>query len=416
MRNWTKRVCAQLLVLLCLAALLPARASAAGLIDTTRDVRLTIEYRHDGEAVPSVPFDLYYAASVDADANFTLAGDFADYPVSLENLTAAEWTALAETLAAYADRDGLTPLDSGKTDTQGMLTFPNRQERLVPGLYLVVGRRLMTERYTYTTEPFLIALPNLENDTWLYDVTASPKHTRTENPPVPPDDKDDWRVIKIWQDDVEELRPDEVVIELLKDGTVYDTVRLNAKNNWRHTWKSLPKYHADGSAIEWRVTEQPLKRYTVRISRDGNTFLVVNTCNPQSPDEDSTTHTVIKRWDDAGYEQKRPDTITVTLLKDGTVYDTRTISRTDSWQYTWSGLPRYNPDGTEIVWTIQENAVPGYISSIRETGDTFILTNTPEGQKLPQTGLLWWPVPVLAAAGLLLLILGTLLKRKNDHD
>jgi putative collagen-binding protein len=203
---------------------------------------------------------------------------------------------------------------------------------------------------------------------------------------------------------------------LVTTAQYYDTVRLNAKNNWRHTWKSLPKYHADGSAIEWRVTEQPLKRYTVRISRDGNTFLVVNTYNPQSPDEDSTTRTVIKRWDDAGYEQKRPDTITVTLLKDGTVYDTRTISRTDSWQYTWSGLPRYNPDGTEIVWTIQENAVPGYISSIRETGDTFILTNTPEHQKLPQTGLLWWPVPVLAAAGLLLLILGTLLKRKNDHD
>ena len=416
MRNWTKRVCAHLLALLCLAALLPARASAAGVIDTDRDVRLTIEYRHDGEPVPSVPFDLYYAASVDADANFTLAGDFADYPVSLEKLTAAERKALAETLAAYVDRDGLTPLDSRKTDTQGMLTFPNRQERLVPGLYLVVGRRLVTDRYTYTTEPFLIALPNLENDTWLYDVTASPKHTRTENPPVPPDDKDDWRVIKIWQDDVEELRPDEVVVELLKDGTVYDTVLLNAKINSRHTWKSLQKYHADGSAIEWRVTELRLKRETLRISRVGNTFLVVNTYKPQSPAEDSITRTVIKRWDDTGYEQKRPDTITVTLLKDGTVYDTRTISCTDSWQYTWSGLPRYSPDGTEIVWAIQENAVPGYISSIRETGDTFILTNTPEHQKLPQTGLLWWPVPVLAAAGLLLLILGTLLKRKNDHD
>ena len=122
---------------------------------------------------------------------------------------------------------------------------------------------------------------------------------------------------------------------------------------------------------------------------------------------------MIKRWDDAGYEQKRPDTITVTLLKDGTVCDTRTISRTDSWQYTWSGLPRYNPDGTEIVWTIQENAVPGYISSIRETGDTFILTNTPEHQKLPQTGLLWWPVPVLAAAGLLLLLAALLLTAYN---
>lgn len=416
MRNWTKRVCAQLLALLCLAALLPARASAAGVIDTSRDVSLTIEYRHDGEPVPSVPFDLYYVAEVDAYANFTLAGDFADYPVSLENLTAAEWTALAETLAAYADRDGLTPLDSGKTDEQGILIFPNQQERLAPGLYLVVGRRLVTERYTYTTEPFLISLPNLENDTWRYDVTASPKHTRTENPPVPPNDKDDWRVIKIWKDDVEELRPDEVVIELLKDGVIYDTVRLNEKNNWRYTWEGLPKYHDDGSAIEWRVTEQIPKHYTVRISRDGNTFLVVNTYAPQSPDEDAVTRTVVKRWDDTGYEQKRPDTITVTLLKDGTVYDTRTINRTDSWQYTWNDLPRYNPDGTEIVWTLQESTVPGYTSSIRETGDTFILTNTPERQKLPQTGLLWWPVPVLAASGLLFLILGMLLKRKNDHD
>lgn len=75
---------------------------------------------------------------------------------------------------------------------------------------------------------------------------------------------------------------------------------------------------------------------------------------------------MIKRWDDAGYEQKRPDTITVTLLKDGTVYDTRTISRTDSWQYTWSGLPRYSPDGTEIVWTIQENA--GFPATFQASG------------------------------------------------
>lgn len=84
-------------------------------------MRLTIEYRHDGEPVPSVPFDLYYAASVDADANFTLAGDFADYPVSLEKLTAAERKALAETLAAYVDRDGLTPLDSRKRTRRGCL-------------------------------------------------------------------------------------------------------------------------------------------------------------------------------------------------------------------------------------------------------------------------------------------------------
>ena len=145
---------------------------------------------------------------------------------------------------------------------------------------------------------------------------------------------------------------------------------------------------------------------------------------------------MIKRWDNAGYEQKRPDTITVTLLKDGTVYDGQDISfvvgktvathQQNKVAHEERGdeggdaamLHRKSHDGSSSVAQSQalHNAAPGYISSIRETGDTFILTNTPEHQKLPQTGLLWWPVPVLAAAGLLLLILGTLLKRKNDHD
>lgn len=416
MRNWMKRVCAVLLAFLCLAALLPARASAAGAIDTGREVRLAIEYRHDGQPVAAVPFDLYYVASVDSYAGFTLAGAFADYPVTLDGLSAAEWTALAETLAAYAERDGLAPLDSGETDAQGSLTFPNRQERLLPGLYLVVGRRLVTDGSVYTTEPFLISLPNLEDGAWRYEVTTSPKHTRTEVPPSPPEDTVDRRVIKLWQGDAAELRPDAVVIELLRDGTVFGTVTLNEANHWRYTWEGLPKYNADGSAIEWRVTEQVPKGYTVRITRDGGTFLVVNTYDQRDTDGDTVTRTVVKRWDDAGYEQKRPETITVTLLKGGAVYDTRTIRGADGWQYTWGALPRYNADGTEIVWTVREDAVPGYAVSIREAGGAFILTNTPEQQKLPQTGLLWWPVPVLAAAGLVLLILGALLKRKNGHE
>ena len=189
---------------------------------------------------------------------------------------------------------------------------------------------------------------------------------------------------------------------------------LNEANRWRYTWEGLPAYNADGSAIEWRVTEQVPAGYTVRITRDGSTFLVVNTY--RDADGDTVARTVVKRWDDAGYEQKRPETITVTLLKDGAVYDTRTIRGADGWQYTWDELPRYNADGTEIVWTVQEDAVPGYTASVEEAGGAFILTNTPERQRLPQTGLLWWPVPVLAAAGLALLIVGALLKRKNGHD
>ena len=146
------------------------------------------------------------------------------------------------------------------------------------------------------------------------------------------------------------------------------------------------------------------------------TFLVTNTYRPENPDGDTVTRTVLKRWNDAGYEQKRPDSITVTLLKDGAVYDTKTLTRTDGWQRTWSDLPRYNPDGSEIVWTVTERPVPGYTASVQQSGSTLILTNTLDRQKLPQTGLLWWPVPVLTAAGLLFLVFGALSKRKNGHE
>ena len=71
----------------------------------------------------------------------------------------------------------------------------------------------------------------------------------------------------------------------------------------------------------------------------------------------------------------------------------------------------------------------GYTVSITQEAGTFLVTNTPKqppetppvtppvnppGQKtLPQTGALWWPVPILAAAGLLLIAAGAGKKRKT---
>ena len=57
------------------------------------------------------------------------------------------------------------------------------------------------------------------------------------------------RVLKIWKDDIPQSRPKEIVIQLLKDGVIYDTVTLNAVNNWRYTWEKLPAYNKDGSKI-----------------------------------------------------------------------------------------------------------------------------------------------------------------------
>ena len=401
-----------ILFLLCMA-LLPVQALAAGAIDTDADVRLTISYAHDQTPISGAQFDLYYVASVDEGARFTLAGDFSAYPVRVDSLSAEAWKMLAETLSAYADRDALKPLDSGLTDGQGALSFPSSQSALKPGLYLVVGRALMQDGYTYRTEPFLVALPSLNADTdaWDYTVTAEPKHTREENPPTPPADSTvERRVLKIWKQDAESLRPQEVAIQLLKDGAIYDTVTLSAENSWRYVWEKLPEYNEDGSKIVWSVAEDAVADgYKVLVSQEGVTFTVSNTYAPGN-----TTRAVSKIWNDTGNESKRPQSIQVTLLKNGVDYDTQTLNEENGWKYTWNTLPQYNENDQEITWTLREASVSGYSSSVRQEGNVFLLTNTPNKPKLPQTGLLWWPVPLLTAAGLAFLIVGAQCRKKKS--
>lgn len=80
--------------------------------------------------------------------------------------------------------------------------------------------------------------------------------------------------------------------------------------------------------------------------------------------------TVNKVWDDDNY-YGRPDSVTVTLLKDGKKYDTVKLSDANSWIYTWEDL-----DGT-CEWTVEESGVSKeYVSTIKQVGTVFTITNT----------------------------------------
>lgn len=113
---------------------------------------------------------------------FTLAGKFADCPVSLENLDTEGWKTAAQTLAVYAEKgkaEGtITPDQIGMTDENGDLKWEN----LGTGLYLVLGSKTEDETYTYEPTPLLTALPNWENDTWNHNVTLNPKFDKTKKP------------------------------------------------------------------------------------------------------------------------------------------------------------------------------------------------------------------------------------------
>lgn len=89
------------------------------------------------------------------------------------------------------------------------------------------------------------------------------------------------RVLKVWNDNGDAAsRPKEIVVQLLRDGEVYETVTLNESNNWRWAWVDL------SGQYRWWVTEQVPDGYTVEISQEGITFVVTNTPEiPDTPDE-----------------------------------------------------------------------------------------------------------------------------------
>ena len=123
---------------------------------------------------------------------------------------------------------------------------------------------------------------------------------------------------------------------------------------------------------------------------------------------------VHKLWVDHGFERFRPAYISVSLLKGvgKTVYDTVVLSAENNWSCSWDDLPG------GYQWSVREEMHGSpYISHTERVPGGFKIINTfmpPLGKTLPQTGLLWWPVPVLTGLGVLLFVIGWKKLRKSE--
>lgn len=229
----------------CVPAPVPqSAADRAGLLpipDLGRECTLTLQHKF-----PGTTFDLYRIASVTREAAFTLVPDLSGCNVRLSGLDQAGWRAAALALAGYVEREALAPLRTGQTGEDGTLAF----EALPTGLYLVVGRHETREGMSYHFTPFLICLPNWlapgddpegEKD-WTYEVTAAAKYEEREP------EQEMRRVLKIWNDGGQvQDRPPYIVVDLLRDQELYDTVVLSADSGWRHVWEELD------TSYDWRV-------------------------------------------------------------------------------------------------------------------------------------------------------------------
>ena len=161
--------------------------------------------------------------------------------------------------------------------------------------------------------------------------------------------------------------PDDVAALLPSDGNEYESGQEVRAISPAETTLTV------GSWI-WTFAGYDQSKKTVGDS--DITFTGTWTCRKNIDPNEKVTLKIVKKWVDSGNAAKaRPSSISVTLYKNGTKYETFTCKAptktADTWTYTLPALPKYE-DEKEISWTVDEAAVQGYSKSI----DGMVITNT----------------------------------------
>ena len=129
-----------------------------------------------------------------------------------------------------------------------------------------------------------------------------------------------------------------------------------------------------------------------------------------SPKTDVTrlTNITIKKVWNTDASTTAADSVTVQLLRGGVVVETAMLNAKNNWQVTYTDMPE--SDAYSIV---EVNVPKGFTATYSKSGYVFTVTNT---STLAQTGQLVWPIPVLAMAGLFLIVVGSIVLRKTRKE
>ena len=127
--------------------------------------------------------------------------------------------------------------------------------------------------------------------------------------------------------------------------------------------------------------------------------------NPEKTEVAKLTSITIKKVWNTDETSKVPDSVTVQLLRNGSVVKTATLNAHNQWQVTFPDMPESDD------YSVREINIPqGFTVTYAQNGYSYTVTNT---AALIQTGQLTWPIPAFAIIGVVLLAVGTVILRKE---
>lgn len=178
---------------------------------------------------------------------------------------------------------------------------------------------------------------------------------------------------KTWNDSDNAAgdRPESIKVTLYAGKEEVLTKTVSESDGWKWEFVGYPKYNDKGKEITYFVKEEKVPDYTTEVEG----YDITNTYTPETIDI-----TGEKIWDDKDNQDgKRPGSITIRLLGNGTVVDTKEVSASDNWRWSFKNLRKYSR-GTETNYTVTENGISDYVTDIKKTetenGYKYEITNT----------------------------------------
>lgn len=236
------------------------------LLVSAKDINHTIDFSSKGKIkitlheeiydsyIENAEITIYHIADVVEGVNLTysLREELLDCEINLDDLTDPE---LVKEISKCNIDNAVKYTDV--TDKNGVVKFNN----LDLGLYYIVQTESV-EGYS-EFEPFLVAIPIIENKQWNYEIEANPK-------------TDIYKLIDIvikkeWNSHNNNI-PNKVEIELYNDNELIESIILNEENNWTYTFKNLrlsDKYNVKEVNVP--------KGYTPSYKVNDYVFTVTNT-------------------------------------------------------------------------------------------------------------------------------------------
>lgn len=230
---------------------------------------LTLDYSINEKEFSGLETKIYRVAELTQEGEYKLIPPFSDYPINIHGITSQQqWQQTAQTVRNLVMGNNVEAYSSEFTDDDGNAYH----KELETGLYMVMGIIVEEDKDGYIFNDFMVYLPTPGDDGYDYDITAKPKCSLYTIP-------EKYTLVKLWNDgDDSSVRPQEVKVEIFRDGIIHDSVILNSANNWSYSWEVT-----DGGV--WSVMETGVSEgYKVSIVNNNTSFVITNTYIPDVPD------------------------------------------------------------------------------------------------------------------------------------